>query len=690
MFGSLARTGPAGQAQRPEDRGREPRSGPFPISLPPAVFPMSTTAETHRFEAEVQRVLELVIHSLYAQKEIFLRELVSNASDALDKLRFEALTDDSLMEQGEELGIALAVDAEAGTLAIADNGIGMDREELVANLGTIASSGTRRFLEAMKAQKKEGSPDLIGQFGVGFYSAFMVAKSVTVETRKAGGEEGWRWHSAGDGEYSLESAEGLSRGTLITLELRDDMVDEEEGSETYSDLVQEHRLREIVKRYSDFVEYPIQMEVEREEVPTDDEGKPIEGAAAEKKLETVTLNSRQPLWSRPKADISEEEYQEFYSHISHDWSPPLETVHFRMEGTLEFTALLYLPGQRGMDLFDPEKGGSRISLYVRRVMIMKECEELLPKWLRFVKGVVESNDLPLNVSRETLQASPRVRQIKKRLVKKVLETLSGILEEDRERYTGFWKSFGLVLKEGIYYGEDEDQRISSLCLFETTQGDERTTLAEYVERMPEGQEEIFVLTGDDRARLLGSPHLEALREKGYECLLLTDPVDEFLLERFTEFDGKTVRSLDQGDVDLSTDEEKKSREEKQEEFKDLLGVLQSALDEDVSEVRFSSRLKDSPAVLVAGEGSLPPQLERMLRAQGQEIPKQKRVLELNPDHALVAGLKKLHDVDAGSPRLASYAELLHGQAVLAEGGALADPGRFGQLVTELMVGAVSS
>lgn len=648
---------------------------------------MTARTETHRFQAEVQEVLGLVIHSLYTNREIFLRELISNASDALDKLRFEALTDPSLTDPGESLGIAIELDEDARTLAIADNGIGMSHDELVENLGTIASSGTRRFLEELgerAAKEPAAAPELIGQFGVGFYSAFMVAERVVVESRRAGSDEGWRWSSRGDGEYSVEPAEGLSRGTLITLHMRSV---EEGDEEKKSEFLSPWRVREIVKRYSDFVDYPIQMEVESLETKLDDEGKPVEGAEPERVSRTETLNSMKPLWARPKGEIEDAQYNEFYRHLTHDWQAPLEVIHFRAEGTLEYTALMYVPGQRPMDLLDPGQNKSSVSLYVRRVLIMRECEDLLPVWLRFVRGVVEADDLPLNVSRETLQDNPRVRQIRRRLEKKVLEVLSGMLESDREKYETFWKAFGLVLKEGVYFGADEDQRISKLCLFESSAVPGYTTLREYVERMPDGQEAIYTLAGPDRKTLEDSPHIEALAAKGHEVLLLTDPVDEWIRERWTEFDGKPMKALEKGDIDLDGEDAKKEREEKQARHKDLLEAMKKTLADEVSEVRFSSRLKDSPAVLVSSEGGLSPHLERMLRRSGQELPAQKRVLELNADHRLVGVLKRLFDEDPQSARLTDYTHLLHGQALLAEGSVLSDPARFSKLVTELLVEA---
>ena len=640
---------------------------------------MSSQTETRRFEAEVQQVLSLVVHSLYTHREIFLRELVSNASDALDKLRFEALTQPGLLPAGESLGIALEVDAAARELRVADNGIGMTREELVANLGTIASSGTRRFLEALKAKGASNAPELIGQFGVGFYSAFMVADRVTVETRRAGEESGWRWSSSGDGEYTVEPAEGLGRGTVVALHLR--------AGEEQDELLSEWRVREVVKRYSDFVEYPIQMEVERTRPKLDEGGKPIAGASETVK-ELETLNSMKPLWARPKDAIEAAEHAEFYRHLSHDWNEPLETIHFRAEGTLEYTALLYLPKERSFDLFDPSHKGSSLSLYVRRVLIMRECEDLLPPWLRFVRGVVECNDLPLNVSRETLQDNPQVRQIRGRLVKKVIEALGELLAKDRARYEQFWASFGLVLKEGIYYGEDEDERLSSIALFQSTHGEGWTTLAEYLERAPQDQDAIYVIAGSSRKALARSPHLEAATSKGREVLFLVDPVDEWVLQRLGEFRGKPVRPIDRGQVGLEGEEERAERERRQEAAADLLDALARPLEEEVREVRFSARLKESPAVLVDDEGPISSRLERALRLGGRELPRRKRVLELNPDHELVRGLQRVFAVDPKSPRIEEYAHLLHGQALIAEGSPLEDPARFARLLTELMVAQV--
>ncbi|MFT5050791.1 MAG: molecular chaperone HtpG [Chlamydiales bacterium] len=645
---------------------------------------MTTQTETHHFEAEVQEVLNLVIHSLYTNREIFLRELLSNASDALDKLRFESLTRSELVQEGEVLGIALSVDPEERSLCIADNGIGMSHDELVENLGTIANSGTRRFIEALAERKEnEGeNPDLIGRFGVGFYSSFMVAEHVSVETRKAGETGGWRWSSAGDGQYAIEEVQDLAPGTVVRLKLR-------EGEE-FDDFLKEWKLREIVRRYSDFVEYPIQMEVERSEPKRDEKGELIEDAEPEVTRTTETLNSQKPLWSRPKSEIEKSDYDDFYKHLTHDWKDPFDVIHFKAEGTLEYTALLYLPQERSMDMMDPAQRESRISLYTRRVLIQAECEALLPNWLRFVRGVVECSDLPLNVSRETVQDNPQLAQIQKRLVHKVLESAAHLLESERESFEKFWEAFGLILKEGIYHGEDEDQRLSKLCLFHSTHGEGLTTIGEYIGRMPEDQEAIYTITGPALKALESSPHLESLRAKGYEVLFLTDSVDEWIQQRLTEFDGKPIRSVEKGDIDLEDDDDKKAREEEQEQHKDLLESMRDQLSDDLSEVRFSGRLKESAAVLVSAEQSMSPQLLRMLRSSGQEVPAQKRILEINGEHALVRGLKKLHDLDPKTPRLGEVTELLYGQALLGEGSDLEDPARFSKLLTSLLVESVSS
>jgi len=633
-------------------------------------------AQTLNFEAEAREVLSLMIHSLYKKREIFLRELVSNASDALDKLRHESLTQPGLCGEDERLAIRIELDKEARTVTVSDNGIGMNRDEIVSNLGTIARSGTKQFLERLREANEEanregteGALDLIGQFGVGFYSSFLVADEVEVFTRRAGEEQGLRWASKGEGEFSIEEVELELRGTRIVLHLREPDPESEVEQDPAENFLSEHVIADVVRRYSDFVEYPIEMEL---------------GEGDER--ETKTLNSMRPLWSRSKDEITEEQYAEFYRRIAHDYEEPLSTIHFRAEGTLEYTALLFVPKHAPMDLFDESRGRSSLALYVRRVLITQESEDLLPPWLRFVRGLVDSPDLPLNVSRDVLQQNPQVRTIQKRLVKKLLFSFGEMLDNERERYIQFWDAFGAVLKEGIYYGDDEDNRVSKLCLFKTTYGDDLSTLDEIVARMDGAQDELVYLTGQSSEALAASPHLEAYRARGIEVLLLTDPVDEWVVQRMGTYEGKTLKAADRGAL-AATDVEKEALEERERECRDLLKELETALEGDVGAVRFSARLKDSPAVLVTEEGGLSPNLERILRRSNQDVPPSPRALELNPDHALIGKLKELHEGDDGKDRVAEYAELLYGQALLAEGSPLKDPVRFSSLVTKLMVGS---
>ena len=621
---------------------------------------MTTDTQTHRFEAEVQELLGLMIHSLYTEKDIFLRELISNASDACDKLRIESLTDASLMPEGTELEIRLEPDEEARTLSIVDNGIGMSQDELVSNLGTIARSGTRAFLEQLKSKDDGGAAELIGQFGVGFYSAFMVADEVVVTTRRAGSDDAWRWASKADGTYTIDPAERDTHGTTVTLHLKP--MPEGDDADSEPDFTQTWTLTSTVKRHSDFVEHPI-------------------------KLGDETLNSQKPLWSRSAKDITDEEHADFYRHLSFDMEPPAKVVHTRAEVPVEFTALLYIPKAKRPEFLEAGEPTSKISLYVKRVLIMADCSELLPPWLRFVRGVVECPDLPLNVSRQTLQANPITRRIQKVLVSKVLSALGDLLEKDREGYEAFFENHGRVLKEGVYQGADDDNRLSRLCLFPSSSQEGTTTLGEYVERMADDQEAIWTITGMDKATATASPHLEAFRAKDQEVLLMTDPVDEWMLQRLAEFDGKPLKAVDQGEIDLESDEEKEAREAKAESHKDLLEALQAKLDDVVSEVRFSSRLKDSAAVLVGAEGGASAAMERLMREMhGAEMPAQKRVLEINPEHALVAQLEAKRD--AGDD-LADAARVLYGQALIAEGSPVPDPAGFAKLLTQLLVDRTS-
>ncbi|MFP6640557.1 MAG: molecular chaperone HtpG, partial [Myxococcota bacterium] len=624
------------------------------------------------------KLLDLMMHSLYSNKDVFLRELISNASDALDRRRFEGLTDSELLAE-DELAIRLVADSEARTLIVEDNGIGMSREELVENLGTIARSGTLEFLQNLEGAT-EGSPELIGQFGVGFYASFMVADRVSVESRKAGEDKACRWSTDGGGAYSLDEAELEAAGTRVTLHLKD--VDSEEGG--IRDYTDEWELRQIVKRFSDFVAYPIRLTLMKKEDGAD---------VALPETGEEPLNSMKAIWTRPEPEVTEEEYKEFYSHITHDHHDPLLHVATALEGNFEARALLYIPSLAPFDLYHREMAHRGIQLYVRRVFIMDECRDLMPEYLRFVKGVVDSEDLSLNVSREMLQQDRQIQTIRKHLVKKVLQSLADLRKEDEAKYLSFWAQFGPVLKEGLLQFEEKRDRILDLVYAASTADDARlTALDDYVERMPEDQEAIYYMTGPSREVLTGSPHLEAFKDKGVEVLLLTDPVDEVWLQQMPpEYKEKRFQSVGRGEIDLDRDEEKGEEEGEQEqeaEYKDLIQAIRAALQEDVKEVRLSNRLKQSPSCLVLEEGDLSPQLEAMLRQAGQEVPEHKPILELNPDHAIMKKLQALFETNGTDPRISDYAGLLFAQAVLAEGGQLADPAGFTQKLSELMAEAL--
>ena len=643
------------------------------------------TKETRQFQTEIQKLLDLMINSLYSHKEIFLRELISNASDALDTLRFKAQTDQSLLEDNNDFKIRIDVDPEARTISVSDNGIGMTRDEVVEHIGTIAKSGTSKLLEAMTSKdSKELAPELIGQFGVGFYSCFMVAERVVLTTRTADAKGATRWESAGDGSYTIEDCDRAERGTTVTLYLRK----VEDGDQ---DFLKEWEIRSTVKKYSDFVTYPICMDIEREEVPTDKDGKPIEGAEPVKKVTEETLNSMKPVWNKRKSEVTEDEYKEFYRHLSHDWTDPLETIHINAEGKTEYNALMYIPSQAGMDLFMPEKK-SGMQLYVKRIFIMDNCEELMPAYLRFIKGVVDSADLSLNVSREILQHDRLMAMIRKNLVKKVLGNLKEMLEKDREKYLKFWQAFGPVLKEGIHYDFENQDVLKELLLFSSTRDADLTTLKEYCSRMPEDQKEIFYITGSSREMLANSPHLEALKNKGYEVLLMTDPVDEWMLQGLTAYDEKPLKSVAKGDVSLLNEDEKKEAEEKlkvdEEQYASLLTFLKNTLKEKIKDAKLSSRLTDSAVCLVADEHDMSASMERLLRAAGQEVPETKRILEVNPQHELVKVMYELYKENPSDPRLVEYSDLLFDQALLTEGSPIADPAKFSKLVAKLMVKAV--
>jgi molecular chaperone HtpG len=598
---------------------------------------VTAQVETLEFQSEARQLLQLMIHSVYSNKDTFLRELISNASDALDKLRLEAFRDKELAAETDDLHVELATDAAARTLTVRDNGIGMTREEVVSLIGTIAKSGTAEFLAKLKEAKQ--TEELIGQFGVGFYSSFMVADKVTLVTRRAGTTEGVRWESTGEGTYTIEPVEDAPQGTAVTLHLKPE--DKEDKLFDYTDAA---TLTSIVKKYSDFITWPI-------------------------KLGDETLNSMKALWAR--SDATEEEYAEFYKHISHDWQAPLESMRLQAEGTFEYQALLFLPAKAPFDLFMRERKRG-VQLYVKRVFIMDDCEALMPEYLRFVKGVVDAQDLSLNVSREILQQDRQIERIRRRLVKKVLQTVKALPEE---KYQTFWAEFGRALKEGLLDDADNREAILEIASFDSTHSaDAQTRLAEYVERMKEGQEHIYFLTGETRAAVEHSPHLEAFQDKGFEVLVLTDPIDEMWVDAVGEFQGRKFQSIAKGQVDL--DEEKDPEQEK--EFEGLLGWLKSTLEEQVKDVRLSSRLTSSPACIVGDSYDMTPTLEKMYRAMGQEMPQIKRILELNPKHELVVALRDAHAAE--KPDLAEAAELVYGMALLAEGGDLADPPRFTKLL----------
>lgn len=641
---------------------------------------MSKTVK--KFETEVQQLLDLVIHSLYSNKDIFLRELISNASDAIDKVLFESHQNAAVIEGEPEGKIKLIPDKEAGTITIRDNGVGMTLEEVEKNIGTIAHSGTKAFLANLKEQNVADHPELIGQFGVGFYASFMVADRVTLLTRRAGHDKaaGVRWESTGDGTYTVEECAKETRGTEITLHLKEEM----------KEYLDEWKIRSIVRKYSDYVQYPIVMDVTRTEVPKGVNGEEIEGAGTIEKTEEETLNSMKAIWTRSKSEVTEEEYEEFYKHVSHDFEKPLKTIHYSAEGTSEFKALLYLPAHKPFDLFMPERKKG-VQLYVRRVFITDSCEQLLPDYLRFVKGVVDSSDLPLNVSREILQEDVQIKRIQKSLVGKILSTLSEMREKEADDYLAFYKEFGPVLKEGVHFDYANRDKLQELLLFESTATDAGSfvSLKEYQERMPEGQEEIYFITGTSRTALEQSPHLEIFRKKGYEVLFLTDPVDEWVVQGLPEYGGKKLKAVDRGDVIPATEEEKKEQEAKREEaakqYGDLLSFVKEKLAERVKEVRLSNRLTDSACCLVADEHGLNANMERILRAMNQTVPESKRILELNPDHPIMQVMATLFGKDKSNPRLADYCDLLYDQALLTEGSPITDPLRFTRLVAELMV-----
>ena len=637
-----------------------------------AVFQMTVKADkqTLGFQTEVAQLLDLMIHSLYSNKEIFMRELISNAADASDKLRFEALADDGLYEEDADLKIKVTFDKDAKTITITDNGIGMTREEVIDNIGTIANSGTKKFFDNMTGDQTKDS-QLIGQFGVGFYSAFIVADKVTLKTRRAGltAEHGVEWQSKGKGEFTIKTVEKPLRGTEVTLHLRKDQ----------DEFLNSWRLRSCITKYSDHIDLPIMMS--KEPMP-DEDGKIDENAVPEDE----TVNKATALWTLSKGEITDEQYQEFYKQISHDFQEPLSWSHNKVEGKTEYTSLLYIPSKAPFDLWDRERTHG-LKLYVKRVFIMEDAEQLMPRYLRFIRGVIDTNDLPLNVSREILQGSKTIDSIRAASVKKILSELAKMAKKNAEKYATFWKEFGQVIKEGP--GEDlpNKEALAKLMLFSTTEtGSEEQTvsLADYVGRMKEKQDKIYYITAESFAAAKNSPHLEVFRKKGIEVLLMAERVDEWLTNSLTEFDGKSLQSVAKGDLDLgelADEEEKKAQEETDKNFADLVERVKTALGDNVKDVRITHRLTDSPACLVVDDMDMSANLERMLKAAGQEVGGTKPIFEINPEHPMVMRLKDELDDD----RFSDWSSILFDQALLAEGGQLEDPASYVKRLNTLLL-----
>ena len=645
---------------------------------------MTAQIQEFQFQAETKQLLDLMINSLYTNKEIFLRELISNASDALDRFRFEALTNPDL-GSSENLEIRLDVDKEARTLTIIDNGIGMSREEVIENIGTIAKSGTRELREKLKESNSDQAlSELIGQFGVGFYSAFMVSDKVSLITRRAGENAATRWESIGDGTYSIGNAEYPGHGTSITLQLKQE--DSEAGIEDFTD---SWVLGRIVRRYSDFVSYPIKFKDEYDELEQDEAGIPDKDGKTRHVIEDKTLNSMKPLWVRAQSEVTESDYAEFYRHITHDWEAPFQTLALRAEGRIEYEALLFIPSKAPQDLFY-HASESGLRLYAKRVMIMETCEALLPRYLRFIKGIVDSADLPLNISRQTLQQDRHIAQIRKWLTKKILDHLTDLYETKKDEYLVFWKEFGRALKEGVSSDYENRDKIISLLLFPSSNDPEQlVTLKEYASRMKENQQDIYYLTGESRSVVENSPHLEIFKDKEYEVLYLTDPVDELLVQSLTEFEGKRIKSAGKGKIELGDQEEKERTsaeiKQKEEESAKLLEFLQKKLDKYVKHVRLTNRLTVSPVCLVNTEIDYSPQLERLLQKGKGGGSRQRRIMELNPNHEIFLKMKQRFEANQDDPIVASCADLLLGYGLLAEGSELPDPVQYNRLVADLMM-----
>jgi len=644
---------------------------------------MAPKKETREFKTEVQQMLNLIINSLYSNQEIFLRELISNASDAIDKIKFKSHLEAGLLGDQTEFKIQIISDKENGTLEIRDNGIGMTYDEVAENIGVIAKSGGVDFLEAMKKlnNKELISPELIGQFGVGFYSAFIVADTVTLLTRSPGCKTGVKWESAGDGSYTIEEADKESHGTRVILKLKEAETDGQ-------DFTDEWVIRNIVKTHSDFVAYPVVMDVERDEpIPEnerlkDADGKDI-GETSKKVIKEETLNSMKAIWARDKKEVSDDEYTEFYTHLSHDWNKPLKWLHMKFEGTTEYTALLYIPSKAPFDLFNRDASHG-LHLYCKRVFVMEDCKELFPTHLRFIKGVVDAPDLNLNVSREILQQDKIVRNIKVNLEKKILDLLADM---DKEMYDEFYEEFGQVLKEGVHLDSANRDKHAGLLRYKTTKSEgKRISLADYVANMKGDQKEIYYITGENLSALENSPHLEALKEKGFEIILMSDPVDEWVVQSLTEYDGKALKSAEKGNLDIDGVAPDK---EKTDDYSALFEFIKSQMEKTIKEVKASTHLKDSVSCLSGDSYEMSGYMEKIMKSSGQAMPDQKKILELNLDHPVMGKIKNIFDTDKESPVLKDYSQILLDMAIIGQGGKIENPSSFSKRVGALMADALN-
>ncbi|HML34465.1 molecular chaperone HtpG [Sporomusa sphaeroides] len=641
------------------------------------------TKETREFQAETKQLLDLMVHSIYTNREIFLRELISNASDAIDKIRFESLTNHALLENETDFEIFLIPDETTHTLTIADNGMGMTLDEVVENIGTIAKSGTKSFLEKVKEAGSVADTELIGQFGVGFYSAFMVAEKVTLLTRAPGQSKGIKWESTGDGTYTIEECDKDTRGTTIVLTLKQEYHSPEHQEENF---LNRYILQNLVKKYSDYIRYPIKMNFVKEEQPLDAEGKAIADAPPSQTVEVRTLNSMTPLWTRNKNDISKDEYNQLYKTLFHDWEDALEIIHSKVEGAVEYTTLLFVPAHAPFDFYQRE-ATTGIRLYSKNVFIMDNCQELLPEYLRFVKGLVDSPDFSLNISRELLQHSQQLKLVGKNLEKSILKTLENMLSKDRSKYEKFWNEYGKAIKTGVYADYHSRDKLKDLLLFSSSQSEELTTLQEYTDRMPEQQKVIYYATGKDRSAVERLPQMELLKEKGIEVLYLFDRVDEFSIDALGEYKDKKFQSVSRGNLDLEdigSSEIQKEVQELSKENESLIKAIKDQLTGKVADVKLSSRLKSSAVCLVSGDTGISLSMEQILAEMNKSSFKASRILEINPDHEIFAVIKTLHETAPDSTEFKDYCDLLYGQALLMEGIAPEDPISFANKVAALM------